>query len=67
MQIDVSFIQMEVYECGAKLLALLACPAESEEAKRKELYLSLCGRALWFRYLARRYFMWVNWPERLRR
>ena len=52
MQIDVSFTQMEVYECGAKLLALLACPADSEEARREELYLSLCGRALWSRYLA---------------
>jgi hypothetical protein len=52
MQIDVSFTQMQVYECGAKLLALLACPAESEQAKREELYLSLCGRALWSRYLA---------------
>ena len=52
MQIDVSFTQMEVYECGAKLLALLACPAELEQAKHEELYLSLCGRALWSRYLA---------------
>ena len=52
MQIDISFARMEVYECGAKLLALLACPAESEEAKRRELFLSLCGRALWSKHLA---------------
>ena len=52
MQIDVSFTQMQVYECGAKLLALLARPAELQEAKREELYLSLCGRALWSTYLA---------------
>jgi hypothetical protein len=52
MQIDISFARMEVYECGAMLLALLACPNESEEGKRAELYLSLCGRALWSRYSA---------------
>ena len=52
MQIDISFARMEIYECGAMLLALLACPSESEEGKRAELYLSLCGRALWSRYLA---------------
>jgi hypothetical protein len=52
MQIDISFARMGVYECGATLLALLACPAKSKEAKRKELYLSLCAWALWCKYLA---------------
>jgi hypothetical protein len=51
MQLNVSFERNEIYECGAALLAVLVCPDERSETRRAELYLSLCGRALWERYL----------------
>jgi hypothetical protein len=50
MQFDLNFERDEVYECGAVLLAVLACPRADDE-KSSELYRSLCGKGLWLRYL----------------
>jgi hypothetical protein len=47
MQFDLSFERNEVYECGAALLTVLANPKENDGARSLELYLSLCGGALW--------------------
>jgi len=52
MQFDLSLERNEVYECGAALLAVLACAKGLDEAKTFERYLSLCGRALWSKHLA---------------
>jgi hypothetical protein len=50
MQFDLSFERNEVYECGAALLTVLANPTEIDGARSLELYLSLCGGALWLRH-----------------
>jgi hypothetical protein len=50
MQFDLNFERDEVYECGAVLLAVLACPGADDE-KSSELYRSLCGMALWLWHL----------------
>jgi uncharacterized protein DUF5681 len=50
MQFDLSFERNEVYECGAALLTVLANPKEIDGARSLELYLSLCGGALWLRH-----------------
>ena len=41
----------EVYEHGAILLTALACPQERDAARSLQLYLSLCGKALWLKHL----------------
>ncbi len=50
MQFDENFKCDEVYERGAALLTVLACAKEIDEGKRFQLYLSLCGKALWLRH-----------------
>jgi hypothetical protein len=50
MQFDLNFERDEVYECGAVLSAVLACPGADDE-KSSELYRSLCGMALWLWHL----------------
>ena len=51
MQFDVSLKGKEVYERGATLLTVLAYPNEGDAERRLQLYLSLCGRALWHRHV----------------
>jgi hypothetical protein len=51
MQFDISFERNEIYECGAELLSVLACPKESDEAKRFQLRVSLCGKAIWLKHM----------------
>ena len=51
MQFDVSLKGKEVYERGATLLTVLAYPNERDAERRLQLYLSLCGRALWLRHV----------------
>lgn len=46
---QLSFERNEVYECGAALLTILANPQEIDEERSGQLYLSLCGKALWLR------------------
>ncbi len=51
-KIEINFERDEVYECGATLLAVLAYPKVNEEHSRlAEVHSSLCGRALWMRFL----------------
>jgi hypothetical protein len=52
MQLDVSFERNEIYECGAVLLTLLACPKELDKPRSLDRFLSLCGKALWLKHLA---------------
>src|SRR3974390_3255964 len=47
LQVELSFERSEIYECGAALLSVLACPKPSDEAKRSQLLVSLCGKAIW--------------------
>jgi hypothetical protein len=47
---ELSFGRSEVYECGAALLVLLACP-EEESDRQGDLHAS-CGKALWLQHLA---------------
>jgi len=49
MQFGLSFERNEVYECGAALLTILANPQEIDGERSGQLYLSLCGKALWLR------------------
>ena len=51
MPLDENFEHDEVYERGAILLTALACPQESDAARSLQLYLSLCGKALWLKHL----------------
>ena len=51
MPLDENFEHEEVYERGAILLTALACPQESDAARSLQLYLSLCGKALWLKHL----------------
>lgn len=51
MVFDLSFDRSEVYECGAALLTVLACAKQVDEQKSVQLYLSLCGKALWLKHL----------------
>jgi hypothetical protein len=54
-QLGLSFDRNAVYECGAALLVVLACPNENvSEERRANLHASLCGRALWTAHLANR-------------
>jgi len=49
-----SFERSHVYEVGAALLVLLACPEEKSDIQRGELHASLCARALWNGFLSNR-------------
>src|ERR1039458_1835735 len=40
-----------IYECGAALLTVLAAPAEIAHERSLELHRSLCGKALWLKFL----------------
>jgi hypothetical protein len=51
MHFEINLERDEVYECGAALLAVLACANEVGEERRDQLHLSLCGKALWLRHL----------------
>ena len=51
MQFEINFRRHEVYECGALLLTLLATPDARSEPRNSELYLSLCAKGLWQRFL----------------
>src|SRR5262249_32283683 len=51
MQFDINLERQEVYECGALFLTVLACPKEVTTERSLQLYQSLCGHALWLRYL----------------
>ena len=52
-QVKIDFNQYPVYEGGATLLALLACPANCRSEDRNAgLHASLCGRALWASHLS---------------
>jgi hypothetical protein len=50
--IQLSFQQSEVYEVGAALLVLLACPQEKSEARLGDLQASLCAKAIWLKNFA---------------
>jgi hypothetical protein len=52
MEIQLNFERDEIYECGAALLSVLACPKASDNDKRAELSASLCGKAIWIKYLS---------------
>lgn len=52
MPFDENLKYDEVYERGAVLLTALACPQESDAARSLQLYLSLCGKALWLKHLS---------------
>jgi len=52
-EIQISFEGNQAYECGAKLLALVACPGAGVQKERlDDLESSLCSWALWSRHLA---------------
>lgn len=51
MQIDLSFERNEVYECGAALLTAFANPKDIDGERSHQLFLSLCGSAVWLRHL----------------
>ena len=51
MPLDENFKYDEVYERGAVLLTVLAYPQRSDPTRSLQLYLSLCGKALWLRHL----------------
>jgi hypothetical protein len=51
MQFDDSLESKETYERGALLLTVLAGAKEIDEERSLQLYLSLCGHALWVRHL----------------
>jgi hypothetical protein len=50
MQIDLSFERNEVYECGAALVTALANPKDIDGKRSHQIFLSLCGSALWLRH-----------------
>jgi hypothetical protein len=52
MHFDLSFERREVYECGALLLTVLACPKDADKDRSVQLYRSLCGKALWHKHAA---------------
>jgi hypothetical protein len=51
MQFDFNFERNEVYECGAALLAVMACAKTVKDEKSSALYRSLCAHALWLQHL----------------
>jgi DNA modification methylase len=52
-QVKIDFNKNPVYEGGATLLALLACPANGRSENRNAgLHASLCGKALWAYHLS---------------
>jgi hypothetical protein len=51
MEIQLNFERDEIYECGAALLTVLACPEASDDDKRADLHASLCGKAVWIKSL----------------
>lgn len=51
MRLDDNLAYEEVYERGAVLLTTLAYPQQSDPTRSLQLYLSLCGRALWLKHL----------------
>jgi hypothetical protein len=53
MQFDFNFERNEVYECGAALLAVMACARTADDEKSSALYQSLCASALWRPHLER--------------
>jgi len=52
MDIRPDFERNETYECGAALLAVLAYPGPSDDDKRAELLVSLCGKSIWIKFLS---------------
>jgi hypothetical protein len=49
----INFRENEVYECGATLLTLLACPRDDEQGSfRSDLHASLCAHFLWATHLS---------------
>jgi hypothetical protein len=51
MPIDENLKYDEVHERGARLLTALSHPQQSDPTRSLQLYLSLCGRALWLKHL----------------
>ena len=51
MPLDENLAYEEVYERGAVLLTALAYPQQSDPTRSLQLYLSLCGKALWLKHL----------------
>lgn len=52
MSFDLSLQRSVVYEWGARLLSVIACAREVDDGRAFQLYLSLCGRALWSKHLS---------------
>lgn len=42
-EVSLDFSNLETYECGAVLLAVLAYPSDSAGAERRDLQTSLCA------------------------
>jgi hypothetical protein len=51
MTFEANFELNEVYERGAALLVILARPVEADEGRNFQLYLSLCGKAVWLKHM----------------
>jgi hypothetical protein len=51
MTFDANFKPNEIYERGAALLVTLAYPDPVDAEKNFQLYLSLCGNALWLKHI----------------
>ncbi len=65
MEIELNFERNEIYECGATLLSVLACPKASDEDKWPELHASLCRKALLIKYMLAQ-DDWTPVPVKLR-
>lgn len=52
MEFNLSYTRDEVYECGAALLTVLVCAKAIDDKRGRELYRSLCAKALWLKHLA---------------
>jgi hypothetical protein len=50
--IGISFQNNEVYECGASLVAILACPDDKDDTRRGNILASLCRHAIEYQYLS---------------
>jgi hypothetical protein len=51
--VEIDFARNTVYECGAVLLVVLACPYNLTEERSAELHASLCAKAVWLDHLAK--------------
>jgi hypothetical protein len=51
MTFDANSKLNETYEHGAALLVTLACPGSDDAGRNFQLYLSLCGKALWLKHM----------------